>query len=73
MRYDRAVDLDTISVPVQLIYGAEDRLTPPSIGREMQQQIPGAGLEIIEGAGHLVNIERGEEFNRVLLQFLARK
>jgi 3-oxoadipate enol-lactonase len=71
MGYDRAVDISTISVPVQLIYGAEDRLTPPAIGQEMQRQIPGARLAVIEGAGHLVNIERGEEFNQVLLEFLG--
>ncbi len=71
-RYDRPVDIATISVPVQLIYGAEDSLTLPEIGREMQRQIPGALLEIIEGAGHLVNIERGEAFNEVLLGFLGQ-
>jgi 3-oxoadipate enol-lactonase len=71
-RYDRPVDISTISVPVQLIYGAEDRLTPPEIGRQMQRQIPGALLEVIEGAGHLVNMERGEVFNEVLLGFLRQ-
>lgn len=72
MSYDRAVDISTISVPVQLIYGSEDRLTPPAIGHEMRRQIPGACLAVIEGAAHLVNIERGEDFNRVLLEFLGR-
>ncbi|MBT3333328.1 MAG: alpha/beta fold hydrolase [Rhodospirillaceae bacterium] len=72
MRYDHAVDISTISVPVQLIYGAEDRLTPPAIGEQMQRDIPDAQLAIIEGAGHLSNIEGEAEFNRVLLQFLAR-
>jgi pimeloyl-ACP methyl ester carboxylesterase len=57
---------------VQLIYGAEDRLTPPAIGEQMQRDIPDAQLAIIEGAGHLSNIEGEAEFNRVLLQFLAR-
>ena len=70
MRYDRAVDIGEISVPVQLIYGAEDRLTPPGIGEDMQRRIPGARLAVIEGAGHLVNIERGADFNHVLLDFL---
>jgi pimeloyl-ACP methyl ester carboxylesterase len=55
---------------VQLIYGADDRLTTPQTGAEMQRQIPGARLTVIEGAGHLVNIERGPEFNDVLLDFL---
>ncbi len=70
MRYDRTVDISAISVPVQLIYGAEDRLTPPAIGQEMQRQIPDSRLAVIDGAGHLVNIERGEEFNQTLLEFL---
>jgi 3-oxoadipate enol-lactonase len=69
-RYDRSVDISTITVPVQLIYGADDRLTSPDIGRDMQRRIPGAALSVIDGAGHLVNIERGAEFNDVLLGFL---
>ena len=73
MRYDRPVDISTISVPVQLIYGAEDRLTPPGISRRISSPMPGAQLTVIEGAGHLVNIERSEEFNRLLLDFLARQ
>ncbi len=72
MRYDRPVDIATISVPVQLIYGAEDRLTPPAIGRAMAETIPGARLAVIEGAGHLANMERTEAFNEVLLDFLGR-
>ena len=70
MRYDRAVDIKKILVPVQLIFGSEDRLTPPKIGIAMKTQIPGALLSIIEGAGHLVNIEQEEKFNQVLLEFL---
>ncbi|MFP6770805.1 MAG: alpha/beta hydrolase [Alphaproteobacteria bacterium] len=69
-RYNRPVDIAAIAVPVQLIYGADDRLTTPQTGAEMQRQIPGARLTVIEGAGHLVNIERGPEFNDVLLDFL---
>ncbi|MFP6727336.1 MAG: alpha/beta hydrolase, partial [Alphaproteobacteria bacterium] len=68
----RPVDLSTIAVPVQLIYGAEDKLTPPEIGRKIQQEISGAELAIVDGAGHLVNIERGAEFNIILRDFLKR-
>ncbi len=71
-RYNRRVDLSKIAVPVQLIYGAEDKLTPPEIGRKMQQKISGAELAIVDGAGHLVNIERGAEFNIILQGFLKR-
>ena len=71
-RYERPVDLSKIAVPVQLIFGAEDTLTPPEIGRKMQQVIPGAELAIVDRAGHLVNIERGAEFNVILKHFLRR-
>ena len=38
----------------------------------MQQNISGAELAIVDGAGHLVNIERGAEFNLILQGFLKR-
>ncbi len=69
--YDRVADLANIAVPTLLVYGGDDRLTPPEIGREMADAIPDARLEVIEGAGHLVNIEKPDRFNRVVLDFLA--
>jgi pimeloyl-ACP methyl ester carboxylesterase len=38
----------------------------------MAEQIPGAGLEVIDGAGHLSNLEAPEEFNRLLREHLVR-
>ena len=69
--YDRVAYLPRIDVPVLLVYGAEDRLTPPSIGREMAAQIPGARLAVIADAGHLVNVEKPADFNRTVLEFLV--
>lgn len=68
--YERVADLPNIKAPVLLVYGGADKLTPPSIGERMQQQIPDATLEVIDGAGHLVNIEQPDAFNRIVLQFL---
>ncbi len=68
--YDRHDALAAIAVPTLLVYGAEDRLTPPEIGRRLQRRIPGAGFAMIERAGHLSNIERPVEFNRLVLDFL---
>ncbi|MCP5152700.1 MAG: alpha/beta fold hydrolase [Ectothiorhodospiraceae bacterium] len=69
--YDRRAVLPQIAVPVLLVFGAEDTLTPPAIGARMQAEIPDARLEVIADAGHLVNIEAPERFNAVLLEFLA--
>ncbi len=68
--YDRIASLAGITVPVLLVYGADDRLTPVKLGREMAAQIAGARLVVIEDAGHLPNIERPAEFTAALLEFL---
>ncbi len=36
----------------------------------MAKKIPGARLEVIAGAGHSVNLDQPEAFDRVLLEFL---
>jgi 3-oxoadipate enol-lactonase len=60
-----------ISAPTLVVVGALDRLTPPDMGRQIAEKIPGARLEIIDDAGHLANIEQPEAFDRVVLDFLA--
>ena len=45
-------------------------MTPPSIGEAMAREIPDARLEVVADAGHLVNIEQPQKFNRILLPFL---
>jgi 3-oxoadipate enol-lactonase len=65
-------DARQISVPTLLVFGEDDRLTPPAIGRAMQAKIPGAQLVIIPTAGHLSNIEQPEAFNQAVLDFLLK-
>jgi 3-oxoadipate enol-lactonase len=69
---DRAGDLTRITVPVHLIVGELDLLTTPQLSAAMAGEIPGATLTIIAGAGHLTNLEKPEEFNAALEQFLRR-
>ncbi len=69
--YNRTAALDSIRVPVQLIFGADDRLTPVSIGEEMQARIAHARLAVIARAGHLSNMEQPEQFNQVMADFLG--
>ncbi len=68
--YARVLELEKIAVPTHMVVGDEDRLTPPEMSREMAARIAGARLTIIEGAGHLSNIEQPEKFNRAVLAFL---
>ena len=68
--FDRGSELANITQPVQLIYGEQDRLTPPTIGKEMNELIAESELAVLEGAGHLSNLENPTAFNATLRQFL---
>ena len=61
-----------MSMPVLLLYGSEDRLTPPAFGKEMALSIRNAQLEVIQGAGHLSNLEEPAEFNRLISIFFDK-
>ena len=54
-RADKTAVLAKIKVPVQLIFGELDGITPPTEGRAMQALLPDVQLTVIEGAGHVSN------------------
>ena len=64
---DRAHD---IRVPTLVLCGAEDKVTPPALSRELTHLVPGARFEAIERAGHLTNIEQPEQFNTLVNAFI---
>ena len=57
---DLTLEAGKISVPALIICGAEDKMTPPDLSRQLAAGISEAKLEIIEGAGHMVMIEKHE-------------
>ena len=63
--------LPAIRVPTLIICGENDE---PFVGpsRRIHERIPGSELAMIQGAGHTPQLERTEEFNRVLTGFLSR-
>lgn len=63
--------LSAITVPTMVLVGDEDAGTPPAMAEIIAQRIPGARLEIIPQASHLLNIEQSELFNELLLAFLG--
>lgn len=68
---DHAAAFSAVRAPTLILVGSLDRLTPPEMARRILELVPHARFEIIEGAGHLANIERPTAFNRVLLDFLS--
>jgi pimeloyl-ACP methyl ester carboxylesterase len=62
--------LPTLGVPTLVLVGSEDR-NFLAAADYMAGKIPGAQKIVIAGAGHAANLDRPEEFNRAVRQFLA--
>jgi pimeloyl-ACP methyl ester carboxylesterase len=70
-RPDSTAFLSEIKVPVLILVGENDQLIPLSEAQAMQAAIPFARLEVIPQAGHVLNMEQPQLFNRAVRQFLA--
>jgi 3-oxoadipate enol-lactonase len=62
--------LGTIEASALVVVGAHDPATTPEKGKYIAEHIPGARLETLDCA-HLSNVERPEDFNRIVLGFIA--
>ena len=62
--------LGSIRSPTLVIAASDDPSTPPEHGRLIAGAIPGARLEVIDGARHLANVERPEEVNAAIMEHL---
>ncbi|MET8564622.1 alpha/beta fold hydrolase [Streptomyces flaveolus] len=71
-RPDYRALLTTLPAPVLVVVGADDTYTPVAGAEAMHASLPDSVLHVVEGAAHLPNLERPEEFNRALAEFLAR-
>jgi pimeloyl-ACP methyl ester carboxylesterase len=58
-------------MPVQLIVGRDDELTPVGLHEQMLDRLEHASLTIVEHAGHLPNLEQPDVFNRTVSRFLV--
>jgi pimeloyl-ACP methyl ester carboxylesterase len=63
--------LAKISVPALVVWGKEDKIIPVAHAQIAVNKIPGAKLKIFENCGHMPQFERPEEFNKLVLDFLA--
>jgi pimeloyl-ACP methyl ester carboxylesterase len=72
VRPDATAVLRSVTVPILVIVGEEDTLTPPDDARKMADCNPRAQLVILPGTGHLPNVETPEAFNATLGTFLGQ-
>ena len=64
--------LPRLCVPALLIWGRDDAIAPLECGQLYQQAIPHSRLEVLDHCGHLPQIERPDEFTRLVVNFLQR-
>jgi 3-oxoadipate enol-lactonase len=69
-RRDSTDLLPAIDFPTLILVGAEDTLTNAGEAQDLSAAIRGARLRVLEGAGHLSNIESPQAFNAALIEFL---
>lgn len=62
--------LAEIAVPVLLVWGRNDLITPPDVAEAFEARLAQAELHFIDHCGHAPMIEHPEAFNRILLRFL---
>jgi pimeloyl-ACP methyl ester carboxylesterase len=70
-RRDSFDTLRALKVPVLVIVGEEDEISPRADAEAMVEAVPDGRLAVIEKAGHLSAIEQPEAFNRVVAGFIG--
>jgi pimeloyl-ACP methyl ester carboxylesterase len=70
-RPDSTPDLATLSLPVLVIVGEHDALTPPADSQRLKRRTDRSQLVVLPRAGHLSNIDAPEAFSTALANFLA--
>lgn len=72
IRHNMSKDLHKIKLPVALIWGKNDRITPPEVAEEFHNLLPNSELYWIDKCGHAPMMEQPAEFNQILNKVLEK-
>ncbi|MCH8903033.1 MAG: alpha/beta hydrolase [Bacteroidetes bacterium] len=64
--------LPNIKMPVQLIWGMQDKITPPEVAEDFHSLLPNSELTFIDKCGHAPMMELPGEFNVLVEKFLVK-
>ncbi|WP_299396435.1 alpha/beta hydrolase [uncultured Gelidibacter sp.] len=73
IRHNMAKDLPNMNLPVCIIWGKNDIVTPPEVAEEFHQLLPDSDLYWIDKCGHAAMMEHPEEFNKILAEWLEKR
>ncbi len=71
-RTDTTTFLPSVKVPSLILVGDQDTITPQGVSKTMHDSIPNSQMRVIPGAAHWSNLDRSQEFNKDLTEFLAK-
>ncbi|MGB0315890.1 MAG: alpha/beta fold hydrolase [Flavobacteriaceae bacterium] len=66
IRHNMSKELPKMNTPTAIIWGAEDRVTPPNVAEEFNQLLPDSNLYWIKKCGHAPMMEHPDQFNQIL-------
>ncbi len=72
IRHNMRDEIKNFHVPVCLIWGKQDKITPPEVAEEFHGLLPDSELHWIDKCGHAPMMEQPDTFNRILEPFLLR-
>ena len=72
IRNNLGEELNQVKQPTCLIWGNNDTITPPFVGKEFQRLIPNSELHFVDKCGHAPMMEVPDEFNKILDGFLSK-
>ncbi|MFT5114014.1 MAG: 3-oxoadipate enol-lactonase [Parasphingorhabdus sp.] len=70
--FERRRDLGNIACPTLVLAGDKDTNAPAAMMKKMADRIPGAQFACVDDAGHLINLEQPDQFNRIVESFLLQ-
>jgi pimeloyl-ACP methyl ester carboxylesterase len=69
---DNANEMKKIQAPTLVVWGRDDRIVPLECGERYAKTMPRARLEIVEGAGHFVEMEKPSELAKLVTNFVSQ-
>ncbi len=73
IKHNMQKELHKIKAPTCIIWGKQDNVTPPEVAVEMDRLIPDSELFWIDECGHAAMMEKPDEFNSILFNWLETK
>lgn len=73
IRHNMAKDLPSMHTPTCLIWGRNDKVTPPNVAEEFNELLPDSDLYWVDKCGHAAMMEKPDLFNEILYSWFQKR